>query len=95
MLECGPPYHLYVAISDDGGTNWIRRPLCNETTHTGSCLGPADNPRNIFVEMTIDRASADVISKKAVEQGMRLLKDDGLEKVRLGVTSIQEISRVT
>jgi type IV pilus assembly protein PilB len=46
-------------------------------------------------EMTIDRTSSDVISKKAVEQGMRLLKDDGLEKVRLGVTSIQEISRVT
>jgi type IV pilus assembly protein PilB len=46
-------------------------------------------------EMTIDRTSADVIRAKAVEQGMRLLKDDGLEKVRLGVTSIQEISRVT
>jgi type IV pilus assembly protein PilB len=46
-------------------------------------------------EMTIDRASSDAISHKAVEQGMRLLKDDGLEKVRLGVTSIQEISRVT
>jgi type IV pilus assembly protein PilB len=46
-------------------------------------------------EMTIDRTSADVIRHKAVEQGMRLLKDDGLEKVRLGVTSIQEISRVT
>jgi type IV pilus assembly protein PilB len=46
-------------------------------------------------EMTIDRTSADVIRHKAVEQGMRLLRDDGLEKVRLGVTSIQEISRVT
>jgi type IV pilus assembly protein PilB len=46
-------------------------------------------------EMTIDRTSADVMRAKAVEQGMRLLKDDGLEKVRLGVTSIQEISRVT
>jgi type IV pilus assembly protein PilB len=46
-------------------------------------------------EMTIDRESADVMRHKAVEQGMRLLKDDGLEKVRLGVTSIQEISRVT
>jgi type IV pilus assembly protein PilB len=46
-------------------------------------------------EMTIDRTSADVIRHKAVEQGMRLLKDDGLEKVRLGVTSIQEVSRVT
>src|ERR671933_107626 len=56
LLSCDPPYHLYVAISDDGGTNWIRRPLCNETLHTGACLGPTDNPRNIFVQMTVDRA---------------------------------------
>jgi hypothetical protein len=55
LLECGAPYFLYVAISDDGGANWIRRPLCNEATHTGACLGPTDNPRNIFVQMTIDR----------------------------------------
>jgi type IV pilus assembly protein PilB len=46
-------------------------------------------------EMTIDRASADTMRQKAVEQGMRVLRDDGLEKVRLGVTSIQEVSRVT
>jgi type IV pilus assembly protein PilB len=31
----------------------------------------------------------------AVRQGMRLLRDDGLEKVRLGMTSIAEITRVT
>jgi type II secretory ATPase GspE/PulE/Tfp pilus assembly ATPase PilB-like protein len=30
-----------------------------------------------------------------VQDGMRMLRDDGLEKVRLGVTSIQEVSRVT
>ena len=46
-------------------------------------------------EMTIERDSADAIRHKAVEQGMRLLRDDGLEKVRLGITSIQEVSRVT
>jgi type IV pilus assembly protein PilB len=46
-------------------------------------------------ELTIDRASADQIRNVAVQQGMRLLPDDGLEKVRLGVTSIQEVSRVT
>ena len=45
--------------------------------------------------MTIERASADVITRKAVEQGMRLAEDDGLEKVRLGVTSIAEVARVT
>jgi type IV pilus assembly protein PilB len=46
-------------------------------------------------ELTIDRASADQIRAVAVLQGMKLLRDDGLEKVRLGVTSIQEVSRVT
>jgi type IV pilus assembly protein PilB len=45
--------------------------------------------------LTIDRASADVIRATAVQQGMRLLRDDGLEKVRLGVTSIAEIARVS
>jgi type IV pilus assembly protein PilB len=46
-------------------------------------------------ELTVDRSSADQIRHVAVQQGMRLLRDDGLEKVRLGVTSIQEVSRVT
>jgi type IV pilus assembly protein PilB len=46
-------------------------------------------------ELTIDRASADQIRSVAVQDGMRLLRDDGLEKVRLGITSIQEVSRVT
>jgi type IV pilus assembly protein PilB len=45
-------------------------------------------------EMTIERKDASMIGQKAVEQGMRLLRDDGLEKVRLGVTSIAEVARV-
>ena len=45
-------------------------------------------------EMTIERQSADVIRHKAVEHGMRLLRDDGLDKVRLGITSIAEVARV-
>jgi type IV pilus assembly protein PilB len=45
-------------------------------------------------EMTIERQSSDAIGHKAVEQGMRLLRDDGLEKVRLGITSIAEVARV-
>jgi type IV pilus assembly protein PilB len=31
----------------------------------------------------------------AVEQGMRRLRDDGLDKVRQGTTSIAEVARVT
>ena len=45
-------------------------------------------------DMTIEKRGADQIRHKAVEQGMRLLRDDGLDKVRLGITSIAEVARV-
>jgi len=45
--------------------------------------------------LTIERASADRIGEVALAEGMRRLRDDGLEKVRLGTTSIAEVARVT
>ncbi len=44
--------------------------------------------------LTVDRASADDIRKTGIEQGMMTLRDDGLEKARMGRTSIGEIARV-
>ncbi len=46
-------------------------------------------------KLIIDRASADEIAASAMRSGMRRLRDDGLEKVRLGRTSISEVARVT
>jgi type IV pilus assembly protein PilB len=46
-------------------------------------------------ELAIARASADQIAEVAVRNGMRRLREDGLEKVKLGRTSIAEVSRVT
>jgi type IV pilus assembly protein PilB len=46
-------------------------------------------------ELTIRRSSADEIGQVAIEQGMRPLRADGLEKVKQGLTSIAEVSRVT
>ena len=46
-------------------------------------------------DMTIERASADTVRQVAIEQGMRTLQEDGLDKVRMGVTTIQEVARVT
>ena len=40
------------------------------------------------------RASADEIDRAAVAGGMRALRDDGLEKVKAGITSLAEIGRV-
>ena len=44
--------------------------------------------------LALERRSADEILEMAVVQGMRRLKDDGLEKVKHGRTSMAEIARV-
>ena len=44
--------------------------------------------------LAVDRASADAIGRVAQDQGMTTLRNDGLEKVLLGHTSIEEILRV-
>jgi type IV pilus assembly protein PilB len=46
-------------------------------------------------KLTLARAPAPEIAEVAVRQGMRLMRDDGLEKVRHGMTSIEEVTRVT
>ncbi|PJJ73253.1 type IV pilus assembly protein PilB [Diaminobutyricimonas aerilata] len=44
--------------------------------------------------MAVARASSADIGRKAIEQGMLTLRQDGWAKVRLGLTSIEEILRV-
>jgi type IV pilus assembly protein PilB len=44
--------------------------------------------------LAVERASAEAIGKVAREQGMAVLRDDGLAKVTEGVTSLEEIFRV-
>ncbi len=45
--------------------------------------------------LAIRRAAADEVAAVAESEGMRRLRDDGLQKVREGVTSIAEVARVT
>jgi len=45
-------------------------------------------------QMAVARDTADAIAHEAVREGMMRLREDGLEKVRRGVTSIAEIARV-
>jgi type IV pilus assembly protein PilB len=46
-------------------------------------------------DLAIERASADEISRVAIEEGMRRLRDDGFEKIKRGITSVAEVARVT
>jgi len=45
--------------------------------------------------MIIRQAPAGVIKEYAVSRGMRTLREDGLAKAAAGVTTIEEVLRVT
>ena len=45
-------------------------------------------------KLCVDHRSSDEIKKQAILEGMRPLKEDGLYKVRDGLTSLEEIARV-
>ena len=45
--------------------------------------------------MILSRAASSTIAQRAVEQGMRTLREDGWRKVMNGVTTIEEVLRVT
>jgi general secretion pathway protein E/type IV pilus assembly protein PilB len=46
-------------------------------------------------EMVIQKASSQQIKRKAVELGMRTLRQDGWDKIVKGQTTIEEVMRVT
>ncbi len=69
---------------------------CKETGYKGrigifELLVINDNIRKLIV----DRSQSDVIKKKANESGMKVLRNDGLNKVREGVTTVDEVIKAT
>jgi general secretion pathway protein E len=71
---------------------------CDDCRHTGYA-----GRTGIFELMVVDeevrrlileRASAGVIRKRAVNAGMQVLRESGWQKVREGVTTIEEVMRV-
>ncbi len=45
--------------------------------------------------LVIQRSSSTIIKQKAIEQGMRTLRDDGWDKVMQGMTTVDEVLRVS
>jgi len=84
------------AIADVEAYEPIGCSRCNSTGYKGrlglyEVMTISEELRSLIIQ----RASADEVAALAVAEGMRRLRDDGLEKVRLGVTSISEVARVT
>jgi general secretion pathway protein E len=69
---------------------------CAQTGYRGRTgiyeLIPVTDP---IKNLILKKADAGAIKKKAVEQGMRTLRQDGWEKVKKGITSAAEVLRVT
>ncbi len=87
-----------VAAMTDGMALYRKRgcPRCNQTGYRGRI--------GIFQLMTMDedlqtlaahKASREEIERCAMGNGMRTLWDDGLAKVAAGLTSVEELARVT
>lgn len=49
---------------------------------------------DILRDLMLKRASSDQIKKKALERGMRTLRQDGWEKIAMGITTPEEVMRV-
>ena len=45
--------------------------------------------------LVIERAPSTTIKQAACARGMRTLRDDGWAKVKAGVTTVEEVARVT
>jgi len=80
------PEKLYRAVGCKkcGGTGYRGRMGIHEVMLLSEEIG----------DLTVRDATAEEIKAVAIEQGMLTLKEDGLEKVRMGTTSIEEIMRV-
>lgn len=70
--------------------------ICHSTGYTGR-IGIFEvlvvSPE--IKRLITSRSDSDVIARKAIEEGMTTMLDDGLEKVLKGLTTIEEVFRVT
>ena len=93
LLEAGYPEWLWPEITE------LHRAVgcaaCSNTGYRGRIGLYEVMPMSEEIErLTVERGSAEQIRAIALQQGMISLRDDGLEKSRMGITSIEEVARV-
>jgi type IV pilus assembly protein PilB len=70
-------------------------PTCGKTGYRGRlAVHEVMQVSEEIERLIVERASTDEIAKFAMGQGMRTLREDGLAKVLLGQTTLEEIARV-
>jgi type IV pilus assembly protein PilB len=104
LCECRVPVKLSKSTLVDNGFQVSRGFAAFEPVGCVRCGGSGFRGRiGLYELMTItdekrrlilEKASADDLRECARREGMRTLREDGLEKVRRGVTSVAEVLRV-
>lgn len=70
--------------------------VCHSTGYSGRVgLFEVLEVTKTIRELIVKRSDSDVIAQKAMQEGMTTMLDDGLEKVVRGITTIEEVLRVT
>jgi type IV pilus assembly protein PilB len=87
-----------VAAAADGMVFYRKRgcPRCGQTGYKGrigifQLLEMSEN----LEQLAVQKATREEIERQAAEEGMRTLWDDGLAKVASGLTSVEELARVS
>jgi type IV pilus assembly protein PilB len=87
-----------VAASSDGMVLYRKRgcPRCNQTGYKGRIgIFQLMLMNEALAELAVRRAGRDEVEREAIGSGMRTLWDDGMAKVSAGLTSVEELARVT
>ena len=70
--------------------------ICHDTGYAGR-IGVFEimQVSKSIKELIVNKADSDMIAKQAIDEGMKTMLEDGLEKVIKGLTTIEEVLRVT
>jgi type II secretory ATPase GspE/PulE/Tfp pilus assembly ATPase PilB-like protein len=86
------------AAASDGMVFYRKRgcPRCNQTGYRGRIgIYQLLTMSETLEHLAVQKASREDIERAAIEEGMRTLWDDGIAKVAAGLTSIEELARVS
>ncbi len=105
--DCAEPFEpddqqfldLGIDVKEREGATFRRGRGCDNCRHTGYRGRMAIYEILPFTtaikELTVERASSDAIKRQARLDGMRTLRESGWQRVRQGVTTFEEVMRVT
>ncbi len=70
--------------------------VCNGTGYVGRVgLFEVLTVSEAIKELIVAKADSSMVTKKAIEEGMSTMMEDGIKKVQQGVTTLEEVLRVT